>query len=264
MGVDWAIGCFNRPWGRWSYDAALDGIKAAGYRLTGFLGEQKGEPFVSPDATPAYLDVLRERIRMRGLAVNLAWLRTRHNIALEDAIQEARKQIQNASRLGVKYLLSLGVDRAEEYDHFYRVMSDASAYAKRHGIQVVVKPHGGCSASADKIISCISNVNHPNFRVWYDAGNIIYYTGKDPVADVQRVAHLVSGFSAKDCARLGGDVMIQFGEGKVDFKGVFSKLKAAGFKGPVMVECCAGQTWEEVTAKARENREFLERLFALL
>lgn len=34
-GVDWPIGCFNRPWMRspklnLDYDAALDGIKAAG------------------------------------------------------------------------------------------------------------------------------------------------------------------------------------------------------------------------------------------
>ena len=32
--------------------------------------------------------------------------------------------------------------------------------------------------------------------------------------------------------------MIQFGTGKVDFAAVFGVLKAAGFKGPMMVECC--------------------------
>ena len=32
--------------------------------------------------------------------------------------------------------------------------------------------------------------------------------------------------------------MIQFGTGKVDFAGVFATLKAAGFDGPIMVECC--------------------------
>ena len=55
------------------------------------------------------------------------------------------------------------------------------------------------------------------------------------------------------------------GDGQVDFKAVFSKLKAAGFNGPVMVECCAlGETPEVVTANARANRVFLEKLFATL
>jgi sugar phosphate isomerase/epimerase len=59
--------------------------------------------------------------------------------------------------------------------------------------------------------------------------------------------------------------MIQFGAGKVDFKTVFSKLKAAGFNGPVMVECAVvGQTPEETAANARANRAFLEKLFATL
>jgi sugar phosphate isomerase/epimerase len=59
--------------------------------------------------------------------------------------------------------------------------------------------------------------------------------------------------------------MIQFGDGKVDFKGVFEKLKEAGFNGPVMVECCKiGETAEQTTANARANREFLERTLATI
>src|SRR5690349_8954720 len=52
----WPIGCFNRPWVKWSYDDALDGIAAAGYKLTGFLTGQKDEAFTSSAATPEYLD----------------------------------------------------------------------------------------------------------------------------------------------------------------------------------------------------------------
>jgi len=264
MAVNWSIGCFNRPWGRWSYEAALDGIKAAGYRLTGIVGGHKGEAFISAEATPEYLDALKQRIASRGLTVIVAWMPTHHDVPIEECIRNAHQQIDNAARLGLKYVLSCGVGREDQYEHYYRVMADCAAYAQARHIQLVLKPHGGCSASADEILRCIEKVNHPNFRVWYDAGNIIHYTGKDPVADVERVAHLVTGFCAKDCAQLRGEVMMQFGEGRVDFKGVFSKLKAAGFKGPVMVECCGGQTLEEVTAKARENREFLERLLASL
>src|SRR6516162_6359062 len=36
-GPQWPIGCFNRAWVKWPYDVALDGIKDAGYKLTGLL-----------------------------------------------------------------------------------------------------------------------------------------------------------------------------------------------------------------------------------
>jgi sugar phosphate isomerase/epimerase len=262
MAAKWQIGCFNRPWSNWSYDEALDGMQAAGFHLTGFLGDHKGEAFIYPEATAESLDNLHKRCEARGLKVTFGRMRARHDGPLEETIALVHKQVDHASRMHLKYLMTLGTDKPEEYDHFYHVMADASAYAQPRGIQIVFKPHGGCSASADEILHCIERVDHPNFRLWYDAGNIIHYTGKDPVADVERVARYVTGFCAKDCAGRGGDVMIQLGEGKVDFGGVFRKLKAAGFQGPVMIECCGGQTQPEVIAKARENRLFLERLFA--
>ena len=56
-------------------------------------------------------------------------------------------------------------------------------------------------------------------------------------------------------------VMIQFGTGKVDFAGVFTKLKSLGFSGPIMIEGTAvGATVQETIANARANREFLEKM----
>src|SRR5438105_2264562 len=264
-GVKWAIGCFNRPWVKWGFDAALDGIKAAGYHLTGLLTTTKGEAFIGSDATPEYLSQLKQRIAARGLRANMGALRTRHNIPLEDSIRDARQQIDNAHFLALDYVLSFGVDAPAQYEHYYRVMADAAAYAQERGIKLVMKPHGGSSGAAEEILRCIEQVKHPNFKIWYDAGNIIYYTGKDPVAELAPIARYITGFCAKDCGEPKGEVMIQFGAGKVDFKAVFGKLKAAGFNGPVMVECCAlGETPEVVTANARANRVFLEKLFATL
>ena len=81
----------------------------------------------------------------------------------------------------------------------------------------------------------------------------------------QALAPHISGFCAKDCGDVRGEVMIQFGTGKVNFAAVLRALKAAGFRGPVMVECCqVGSTAEETTANARWNREFLERTLAAL
>jgi sugar phosphate isomerase/epimerase len=261
--VRWPIGCFNRPWTTWSFDDTLTQIKAAGYQTTGLLTRTKDEPFIGAEATPEYLAKLKQRLAASGLKANMAALRSRHNVAIAESLKEVRQQIDNAAGLGLPFLLTFGVDKPEEYEHYYKVMGDAAALAQERRIKLVMKPHGGGSGASAEIVAAMKAVKHPNFKIWYDAGNIIYYTGKDPVEELKPIAQHVTGFCAKDCAALKSDVMIQFGTGKVDFAAVFATLKAAGFDGPIMVECCKiGATAEETTANARTNRVFLENILA--
>jgi sugar phosphate isomerase/epimerase len=259
----WPIGCFNRAWTNWSYDDALDGIAAAGYKLTGLLSTHRGEAFTASEAKPEYLAGLKRRITQRGLAVNMTAIHFRPEAALADNIADVRQQIENAARLELKFLLTFGVDGPEHYEDYYRLMADAAAQAEKRGLQLALKPHGGvCAASAD-LQRCLDKVGHPNLKIWYDAGNIIYYTGNDPLKELEPIARQVTGFCAKDCPGPKGEVMSQFGTGKVDFKAVFAKLKAAGFNGPIMVEGArVGATAVETTANARVNREYLEHALA--
>src|SRR6187549_3172945 len=105
----WPIGCFNRPWTKWSYDDALDGIAAAGYKLTGLLTGQKDEAFTSSAATPEYLDGLKKRVAQRGLSVNVTAIRFKPDAPLADNITDLRQQIENAARLELKFMLTFGV-----------------------------------------------------------------------------------------------------------------------------------------------------------
>jgi sugar phosphate isomerase/epimerase len=259
----WAVGCFNRPWQQWGYDAALDGIKAAGYQWTGLLTASKTEVLSNSDATPSYLASLQNRIARRGLRVNMAALRIKNNLALDAAIADTRKQVENAKTLGAEFALTFGEARKEREAQYYKVLADAAAFGQERGVKIVMKPHGGSSSASGEILHAIETVGHRNFSIWYDAGNIIYYTGKDPVAELEPIAQHVTGFCAKDCDKQRGEVMIQFGAGKVDFAGVFRVLKNAGFNGPIMVECCKiGATAQETTENARANRLFLEKTLA--
>jgi sugar phosphate isomerase/epimerase len=268
----WPIGCFNRPWTKWSYDETLDAIKAAGYTHTGLLTTvaAKGDIFTSADATPEYLAALKQKIAARGLKLNMTALRVKTDLELTAAIADTRKQIENGRTVGVEFALTFGEDRPERYEKYFKIMADAAAFAQERGIKLVMKPHGGGSGASGEILAAIKAVAHPNFKIWYDAGNIIYYTGKDPVEEFKPIAQHVTGFCAKDCAvetdatgKRKPDVMIQFGAGQVDFAAMFKAMKSAGFNGPLMVECCKiGATPEETMANARANREFLEKVLA--
>jgi sugar phosphate isomerase/epimerase len=263
--VTWPIGCFNRPFTKWPFDETLKSVKAAGYTMTGLLTRTKTDPFIAADATPEYLEGLKRAIAASGLTANMGALRSRHDIPLEETIKGLRKEIDNAAFLGLKSVMTFGIDNPEQFEHYFRSMADAAAYGAEKGVQVVMKPHGGSSGASDEIIAAMKKVGHPNFRIWYDAGNIIYYMGKDPVEELKPIVQYVTGFCAKDCAEPKSDVMIQFGTGKVDFAGVFRVLKSSGFNGPIMVECCAvGDTPEATAANARANREFLEKVLATI
>ncbi len=269
-GVNWPIGCFNRPWlgpkNSWSYDTALDGIQGAGYKITGLLTRPgPKEPLIGADATPEYLAELKKKIAAHNLKCIMGALRTNTKLPLEGQIKDMRKQIDNGKTVGVEYLLTFGVDKPEDFENYYKLMQDAAPYAQEQGLKLVLKPHGGASGASEEILRCMDKVKHPNFKIWFDAGNIIYYTGKDPVEQLKPIADKVTGFCAKDCGKEKGEVFIQFGTGKVDFRAVYTVLKEAGFNGPSMVECCAlGDTPEIVTANAAKNRVFLEDLFASL
>ena len=259
----WPVGCFNRPFTKWSFEETLKAVKAAGYKTTGLLTRTKTDPFISADATPEYLEALKKTLAASGVSANMGALGSRHDGPLEETVKSLRKQIDNAAFLGLKYVMSFGVDKPEQYEQYFQSMSAAAAYGATKGVQVVMKPHGGSSGASDEIIAAMKKVGQPNFKIWYDAGNIIHYTGKNPVEELKPIVQYVTGFCAKDCAEQKGDVMIQFGTGKVDFVGVFKVLKSAGFAGPIMVECCAiGDTAEATAANARANREFLEKALA--
>jgi sugar phosphate isomerase/epimerase len=279
-GSGWPIGCFNRPWmqkfgsqpqalgtnqpANWGIEVALKGAHEAGYQTFGLLTPMPQSPFIAADATDEYLTDLKGKIAAAGLHANMGSLRVKPDLALEAAIEDTRRQIDHARFLKLEWLLTFGVDKKEDYDKYYKMMTDAADYAHAAGIKLVMKPHGGSSGTAEEIERTLAAVNRPNFKIWYDAGNIVYYDGKDPVEELKPIVQYVTGFCAKDCDKKRGSVMIPFGTGKVDFAAVFKELKAGGFNGPIFVECAGGKTYEEVTASARDNRLFLEKIIASL
>jgi sugar phosphate isomerase/epimerase len=260
-GVNWPVGCFNRAWAQWPSDVALAGIRAAGYRLVGLISNHSDNPLALPAATAESLAALKQKLAASRLQANMTALRYNEDAPDEELEKSVLTQLDHSQTIGVRYVMTFGADKPANHGRYFRLMTKAAGWAAERKLQLVLKPHGGISASADEIQRCLDTVAHPNFKVWYDAGNIIHYTGKNPAKELKPIAKHVTGFCAKDCPGPGGEVMIQFGIGKVDFKEVFAVLKTAGFNGPIMVEGLkVGATPEETNGFAKANREFLEKV----
>lgn len=291
------IGCHTRPFSRFrlSHDELLDAIKAAGFKSADMIrasppaaaagsgtpeGGQRGRGS-APPVTPESIAALKEKLAARGLTTTIASLSVPTGVSLPDAVKSVRQQIADAHALGQKYALYLGMGREDEYVHVTKVLHDGAAFGQERGVQLAIKHHHGLNNTSGELVGWVRQVNHPNFSIFLDPGNVIYYTGKDPVAALEIIGPYVTGVVAKDCAGphfmerevgappfgtanpdpRGDEVMIQFGTGKVDFAGLFRKLKAAGFTGPIMVEGTAvGDSVQATIANAKANREFLEKL----
>jgi sugar phosphate isomerase/epimerase len=292
----WPIGCHIRPFTSFrasqpnNPDYVLDAIKAAGYEAADMITAGGGAPLGAPqrgaDATPEAVAALRAKLVARGLKSNIANFPTaQKGVALADAIAAGRTVVANAHALGQKYALNLGIEDEDRWVDWCKVLSDAAAFGKERGVHVVVKHHHGLNNTSLDLLAWIKQVNHPNFGVFVDPGNVVYYTGKDPVKQLEIIGPHVTGVVAKDCnaphfmeREIGAppfgnavtgagnpEVMIQFGTGKVDFAALFKRLKSFGFNGPVTVEGTAvAATLEGTIANARANREFLENVFAAL
>jgi sugar phosphate isomerase/epimerase len=260
----WQIGCYTRPWDQHDYRVALDAIAEAGFKYAGLMTTRSESRLViSAASTPEETVAVRDELRQRDLRVASVYgggIPVAQS--LEAGIAALRKLIDNCAAVGAADLLMGGTGDEKLYDAYYKAIAECCDYAADKGLGISVKPHGGLNATGPQCRRTVERVNHPNFRVWYDPGNIYYYSdGKlDPVDDAATVDGLVIGMSVKDYLP-PRNVDVTPGTGKVDFPAVMRRLKQGGFtRGPLIVETLARGDLAETLAEARKARAFLEAL----
>lgn len=253
------LGCFNRPWNQHEFEDALAGIRAAGFELVGFM-RQRGRALLDANSTPGDVGRLKAACERQGLvpSTNLAGLQLEAD--LDDAVADFKRVIDNTRAVGCDLLLTCGTMNEAQYDAYYEVMRQTADYAQRQGVMLTLKPHGGISATSRELLNAVEEVSHPNFGIYYDPGNIHFYTGESAAQDVKLIAEHVVAMCIKDeTGGLKGKVMIEPGTGDVDWDAVFGTLRDAGFSGPCLVECLGGETLEELNESAKRAHEFLVR-----
>jgi sugar phosphate isomerase/epimerase len=259
----YAIGCYTRPWDQHEYRVALDGIAEAGYRYAGLMTAKGASWVMVTPRTPAEaVTEMAAAARQRGLRLLSVYGEFSVSTSVEQGIRELRRLIDHCVACGSPNLLLGGTGEAKLFEPYYHVIAECCAEATTKGVGLSIKPHGGLNATGPQCRQIIERVGHPNFRLWYDPGNIYYYSEgeRDPVVDASTVDGLVAGMSVKDY-RHPKEVMVTPGTGKVNFQEVLARLRRGGFaRGPLLVECLERGDVAEITAQARKARLFLEAL----
>ncbi|MEF3305747.1 sugar phosphate isomerase/epimerase family protein [Paenibacillus sp. GYB003] len=250
------LACMTWIYSKHSFERALESIARTGYRYVSFGLPHEGKPAFDDTAEG-------EAKRISGL-LNRYGLKPVSLVSTDVLLpglplERAISRLEFARAIGVTELLSLGTTSYKRFpdepkseeemkpinaafaDKYRRVGEEAG----KRGIVVTIKPHTGNTATAAVIADTLRTIGSPHVRASYDPGNVRFYEGVDPAADLPIIASETASIVAKDHrgARAESDFPIP-GEGDVDFRSIFGTLRSAGFAGPVIVERLDGARGE--------------------
>lgn len=265
------IACMTLPYSRVPLARALEGIKGAGYRFVAWgtthdEGGGRATPVIAKDAEPARARDLGRRCRDLGLEPVMMFSGTYPEAP--DGFEVHRQRVLQAAAAGIPQVLTFGhtkgASRAVWVERFRRL----GPIARDNNVTIVVKQHGGETGTGEACAAVTREVNHPNVKVNYDAGNVLDYLDKDPIPDVRACAAEVRSFCVKDHRNWPRDEDCGPGFGEIDH---YRLLHPVAFTGLTMPLACENifaplvprpDRPEGVDALAKRAREFLEVVIA--
>lgn len=129
--------------------------------------------------------------------------------------------------------------KGEERAKSIETIKELADLAGENGVVLCMETHPPFCRNAQGMLDTMADVDHENVRVNFDTANIYYYNKDlaDSLSELKKIMPYVASIHLKDTD--GGYESFNFpvfGEGVVDFPGVFAILKKNGFDGPLTIE----------------------------
>jgi sugar phosphate isomerase/epimerase len=214
------------------------------------------------DAPPAKAKELGQKCRDMGLTPVMMFSGFRPEA--EDAVVAHTKRIKQAEAAGISQILNMGHTEGGRYEYWIKNLKRLGPIARDHGVMIVVKQHGGETATGEATVKIIREVNDEGIRVSYDAGNVLDYINVDPIKDIQTCVKEIRSFCIKDHRNYPKDQDCGPGFGEIDHYRLLEPVAHMGIAMPLAFE----NIWaplvprpsepEDIDALARRAREFVE------
>lgn len=263
--------CMTLPWSAFPLARALDGIKRAGFDHVawGVTHREAGgqtRPVLDVEASTAEARALAKRCRDMGLTPVMMF----STVFLEEpeATAAHTKRIAQAAEAGIPYLLTFGRTRPGEYERVIVCLKAIGPIARQAGITVLIKQHGGNTATGEHCARILREVGDENVRLCYDAGNVMDYEGHDPIPDIRTCADQIRAFAIKDHRDWPKDEDCGPGYGEIDHYRLFEPVMQTGLTIPLAFENIfeplvpRPATPEAVDVLARRAREYVASVIA--
>ena len=261
------IGCMTLPYSPFSFDRALEGIARAGYKYaawgtTHLDSAGRRAACLAAGAAPADAAALAARTRSHGLEPVMMF--TTSMLEAEDAPLVHARRIAQAEAARIPYILTFGKTEAGQYDRVIQCLRQVAPAARSAGVTVLVKQHGGNTATGRDCSKIIADVADEGVKMCYDAGNVLDYENHDPIPDIQACWRDVRSFAIKDHRNTPKDEDCGPGLGEIDHYKLLLPVLRTGLDMPLVCENIfepllpRPAAAEATDALARRAREFLE------
>lgn len=261
------MACMTLPYAAFPLDRALRGIADAGYQHVAWGVTHKEEdgqtrPVIDVDAPPRAASGLAARCRDLGLEPVMMF----STVFLEEpnAPEAHGKRIAQAAAAGIPFLLTFGRTRPGEYERVIACLKTIGPQARQAGVTVVIKQHGGNTATGQQCARIIREVGDQGVRMCYDAGNVLDYESHDPIADIATCVDDIRAFAIKDHRDHPRDEDCGPGFGEIDHYRLLAPVMRTGLTMPLACENIFEPlvprpvTPEGVDVLARRAREYVE------
>ena len=258
----WKIGIYTRPWAKHDYRIALDAIAETGFLYAGLM-THKGGLLIGKKTRERTAAKIGAEAHARGLEIISVYGGDFNaEKSIKAGIRGLKNIIDNVAACNGQNVLLGGTGSSSVFNNYYKAVRETCDYAAQQNVALTIKPHGGLNATGPQCQKIVDMVGHPNFQLWYDAGNIYYYSDGelDPVIDVDSAAGRIAGMCVKDYLH-PKNVMVTPGKGIVKFPALFKKLKSGGFvSGPLVIECLSEGSLAHINKEALSAKKYLEQI----
>jgi sugar phosphate isomerase/epimerase len=248
----------------YTIDQALEGLAQAGYRACE-IGAVKGWfEHIDPDTvTDAEIDRIGRKLADLGLRpVSLSG-----HAQLQTAEGAARfaRAIDIAAALGMQVVNTYTGDATTEAEReaYFANVAALCDKAAQLGLKIGMETDSNMLPTAQAGVAILDRIDRPDVLGFnYDPGNVVYYTGADPLTDIHYALPRLVHFHFKD--KIGGKGVFHFpppGDGEIDMTGLLAILDAAGYRGPISAEVEFDERgWPDYDACRAAARRSVENL----
>jgi sugar phosphate isomerase/epimerase len=248
----------------YTIDQALEGLAQAGYRACE-IGAVKGWfEHIDPDTvTDAEIDRIGRKLADLGLRpVSLSG-----HAQLQTAEGAARfaRAIDIAAALGMQVVNTYTGDATTEAEReaYFANVAALCDKAAQLGLKIGMETDSNMLPTAQAGVAILDRIDRPDVLGFnYDPGNVVYYTGADPLTDIHYALPRLVHFHFKD--KIGGKGVFNFpppGDGEIDMTGLLTILDAAGYRGPISAEVEFDERgWPDYDACRAAARRSVENL----
>ena len=265
--TEFQIACMTLPYARFPLLRALQGIQTAGFKFVAWgtnhrEADGKDTPVLPPDASLEKAKDLATKCRDLGLETVIMFSGVYPEA--KNGILVLTQRLKQAGAARIPQVLTFGHTRGDNRKLWIERFKTLGPIAKDNSVLLVVKQHGGETGTGEVCAEITKEVDHPNVKVNYDAGNVLDYLGKDPIPDIKLCVSEVRSFCIKDHRNWPRSEDCGPGFGEIDHYKLLSPIAFTGLTIPLACENIFApllprpEKPEEIDALARRAREYLE------